>query len=528
VQRKDVIYTRFSSEMQRDESCEDQEREVRRGLDRKGIDPSSFEIIHDRAVSGTKTDRVQFDQLRKRIQRGEIGILAVDDQARFSRADDAYSFIIDLVFAGGRFISAGEGIDTTEEGWELRVKVMELHNSTSIRELGRRVRRGQVGRVLDDGSAGDFPFGYESFYVDPNWFEASRRGPKPKKGVRIMEAEARWVRQIFAWFADAEKSIGWIARELTRLGVNKGRKSTKSGWHHQQVRRILGNTKYIGRWCWGTTKTVRNSNGKIKQVPVPSDQQITCDRPELRLVDRSTWEKAERRLGELSRVYGPKAGQKRRGPKPHHTEFYPESLLGGLLYCHSCGARLWSHDGGGSARFGCPNHRKGSCAMASLVPARKAEEAILGLVADFLTTWPGFLKDASDSMRHAVVKFAEQIPKTLQTDEREFVELDRQIENLVDQLAGGATESPALRRRLNQYEQDLELLRVRIEEGRRAREMALAMRRRLDSRATVRIDNAAGGQTRSNLASSALFTRESESRGRCGAGEGARVYSVAS
>ena len=98
------------------------------------------------------------------------------------------------------------------------------------------------------------------------------------------------MRQIFAWFADTEKSIGWIARELTRLGVDKGRKSTKSSWHHQQVRRIPGNTKYIGRWCWGTTKTIRNSDGKIKQVPVPTDQQITCDRPELRLVDRSLWE----------------------------------------------------------------------------------------------------------------------------------------------------------------------------------------------------------------------------------------------
>jgi hypothetical protein len=105
----------------------------------------------------------------------------------------------------------------------------------------------------------------------------------------------------------------------------------------------------------------------------------------------------------------------------------------------------------------------------------KRRKPFWGLVAEFLTAWPGFLEVASDSTRHAVVKFADQIPKTLQTDAREFVELDRRIENLVDQLAVGATESPALRRRLDQYEQDLELLRVRIEEGRRAKEMALVM-----------------------------------------------------
>lgn len=116
MQRKDVMYTRYSSDMQRNESCEDQERNVRLGLTRKAIDPANFEVLNDRAASGTKNDRVVFEQLLARIRRGEIRILAVDDQSRFSRADNAFSFIKDLVYSGGRFISTGEGIDTDEEG----------------------------------------------------------------------------------------------------------------------------------------------------------------------------------------------------------------------------------------------------------------------------------------------------------------------------------------------------------------------------------------------------------------------------
>jgi len=475
VQRKDVLYTRFSTDMQRDECCEDQEREVRKGLALKGIDATNFMVVHDRAASGTKNDRAQFEQLRARIQRGDIGILAVDDQARVSRADDAYCFITDLVFSGGRFISTGEGIDTAQEGWELRVKVMELHNSTTIRELGRRVRRGQLGRVLDDGSAGDYPFGYESYYLDPNWIEASRRGPKPKKGVRILEVEAGWVRQVFAWFADEERSIGWIARELTRHGVSKGNKATTPGWHHQQVHRMLENQKYVGFWLWGATKTLRGSQGKTKQVRVPDDQRIVRQRPALRIIDQATWDKAERRLGELKRVFGQRPGQKPRGPKVHHSQLYPQSLLGGLLFCHSCGARLWFQGGGGEAKFNCPNHRKGSCAMASLLSASKAEATILGLVSELLSAWPDWLQAATDAMRHAVNEFADQIPKSLQTDERRLAELESQIEHLVDQLAGGTAESPALRRRLDKYEQEFEVLRVRVEEGRRARETAIEM-----------------------------------------------------
>ena len=136
---------------------------------------------------------------------------------------------------------------------------MELHNSTTIRELGRRVHRGQKGRVLDDGAAGDHPYGYESHYLDPAAAAAPRRGPKPKKGLRVLESEARWVRQVFDWFANDGTAISEIARELTRLGVDKGSKSTKPGWHHQQVHRMLENGKYVGRWPWGKTKVLRDS-----------------------------------------------------------------------------------------------------------------------------------------------------------------------------------------------------------------------------------------------------------------------------
>ncbi len=118
-----------------------------------GIDHQGAVVIHDEAESGAKTFRGEFERIDEMVRRKEIAILAVDDQARLTRADNAFGFITDLVYSGGRFVSTGEGIDTTQQGWELRVKVMELHNSTTIRELGRRVRRGQLGRVLAGLSA---------------------------------------------------------------------------------------------------------------------------------------------------------------------------------------------------------------------------------------------------------------------------------------------------------------------------------------------------------------------------------------
>lgn len=469
-----VIYTRYSSDMQREDSCEDQEREVRQGLARLGIDGGSALVIHDQAESGTKNTRTGFEELCALIERKQVAILAVDDQSRFSRADNAFSFITDLVYVGGRFISTGEGIDTHQPGWELRVKVMELHNSTTIRELGRRVQRGQKGRVLEDGSAGDFPFGYESFYVDPNWAEATRRGPKPKKGLRVLESEAEWVRQVFSWFVGGN-AIAEIARDLTRRGVDKGRKATTTGWHHQQVRRMLANPKYIGSWPWGVTTTLRNSDGKTKQVPVPVEERVVRERPDLRIIDQETWEKAQRRLRDLDELYGQELRDKPRGPKPHHTEIYPKNLLGGLLFCHLCQSRLWIQGSGGRAYLGCPRHKKGMCGMANRVPTQRAEQCVLGFVAEVLTAWPGWLEAAAAAMRRTVVEIAQQLPKSLRAAEERLVQIEKRIDNIVDQLADGNPDSSALRLRLSKEEAEADALRRSVADGKKAQEAAIAM-----------------------------------------------------
>jgi DNA invertase Pin-like site-specific DNA recombinase len=146
-----IIYTRFSSDMQRQDSCLDQERKVREYLHRNGIPLGEIAVLKDEAVSGTKEAHKAFDQIKARIDRREPFLLAVDDQSRLSRGDNVKGLIRDLVFAGGRFISAGENVDTDQPGWEMKVGIMEIHNSLTISELSRRVRRGQEGRVLDVG-----------------------------------------------------------------------------------------------------------------------------------------------------------------------------------------------------------------------------------------------------------------------------------------------------------------------------------------------------------------------------------------
>jgi DNA invertase Pin-like site-specific DNA recombinase len=115
--RVNVIYTRYSSDRQRQDSRADQEREVRAVLPRHDIDPTVAAVIRDEAESGTRSGRGGFERLCAMIARGEVGARATDDRSRLSRADNVYQFVQDLVYAGGRFVSTGEGIDTAQPGW---------------------------------------------------------------------------------------------------------------------------------------------------------------------------------------------------------------------------------------------------------------------------------------------------------------------------------------------------------------------------------------------------------------------------
>src|SRR5205809_559956 len=95
VVRKTALYCRYSSDMQRQDSCTDQERKIRQGLERKGIDATNAIVLFDEAESGTKTTRDGFAALQAMIASNEPILLAVDDQSRLTRADNASAFITD-------------------------------------------------------------------------------------------------------------------------------------------------------------------------------------------------------------------------------------------------------------------------------------------------------------------------------------------------------------------------------------------------------------------------------------------------
>src|SRR5580692_10634855 len=98
------------------------------------------------------------------------------------------------------------------------------------------------------------------------------RGPKPKRIVVVDPDASAVVKEIFSLFV-AYQSISAVVKWLNSVRetipkIGKGR------WSLQSVRRILTNPKYIGKWDYGSTTTVRDTHGARKQIPARTDQHI--------------------------------------------------------------------------------------------------------------------------------------------------------------------------------------------------------------------------------------------------------------
>jgi site-specific DNA recombinase len=471
----DVIYARFSSELQRDDSIKDQERRCRDGLERMGIPPTHFRLIKDEAISGTSERRPGFEQIKALIAAGELGVLVVTEQSRLTRGDNAKAFIKDVVFQGGRFISITEGIDTDRKGWGMLVGFSEIHHSRSNEDTAERVRGGQEGRVLDgDGSAGDYPYGYRSEYVDPQaTLSYHGRGPKPRKRVVIDQAAAIVIREVFERFTGG-KSMSSITRWLTSIQHEIPRIG-KGNWHHEHVRRMLNNPKYIGTWRFGKTTTVRDGTGKKKQVPVRKDQKvIVVERPHLRIIEQALWDKAQAKLADLMKIYGMKEGHKRRGPAHHYRLLYPKTLLGGLIFCAKCGSRLITGSAGKVKRMMCPNHRAGTCSMTARVPYGRAEQKILELFREMLLGDAKWVSQVISEMRDGITEMAQAVPDDLTAAETQLAQTENELGNLVNVLAKGL-DSDTIRQRLRELEVVKSSLGKKVAELREMRSATVKM-----------------------------------------------------
>src|SRR5215470_9488380 len=196
-----VIYARFSTELQRDASIEDQARLCRERIDREGW--TLVATYSDAATSGASRLRPGYQKLLEDARTGGFDLVVAEALDRLSRdQEDIAGLYKQLRFHGVRILTLAEG-----EISELHVGLKGTMNALFLKDLAAKTHRGLEGRVREGRSGGGLCYGFDVVR------EHDAQGEPVHGGRRINEAEAEIVRRIFREFTTG-KSPRAIARDL--------------------------------------------------------------------------------------------------------------------------------------------------------------------------------------------------------------------------------------------------------------------------------------------------------------------------
>ena len=220
-----VIYARYSSDSQTEQSIEGQLRVCRQYAEKNDL--LVVENYIDRATTGTNDNRAAFQQMLKDSKRRQWSVVIVYKLDRFAR--NKYESVVNrkkLSDNGVELVSAMENIPDTPEG-KLFLAVIEGFNEYFSEDLKQKVNRGlRESWLKGNATGGHPPFGYII---------------KDKKYV-IDDAEAEIVREIFMKYAQGYKAVA-IAEDLKAKNI---RRKCGKLVDQKYVYIILHDKRYIG------------------------------------------------------------------------------------------------------------------------------------------------------------------------------------------------------------------------------------------------------------------------------------------
>ncbi|MCL2797650.1 MAG: recombinase family protein [Firmicutes bacterium] len=285
-----VIYARYSSAGQTEQSIEGQLRVCKEYAERNGYFVIGEYV--DQATTGTSDNRPQFQQMLQDARKGEFKYVLVYRLDRFAR--NKYHSVVhkhNLGKLGVKVISATEAISDSPEG-KLLEGLLEMVAEMFSSNLSATVKRGmRESRLKGNFVGGSILYGYK--VVD-------------KKPV-IDGEKAKAVRYMFEQYADGKRKVQIVA-ELNALGyrTNKGGLFTLNSFQY-----TLSNRKYIG---------VDEADGEENVVRYP------------RIIEDALFNKVQERL-EITKK------------RPAANKADVSYLLSGKLLCKHCEASMFGISG---------------------------------------------------------------------------------------------------------------------------------------------------------------------------------------
>ena len=281
----------------------------------------------DDGFSGRNFERPGWRQLIADIDSGKIGAVLVKDMSRIGRDYLQTGFYTEIYFKEKdvRFIAIDSHVDNSRSDSFEFAPMLNVLNEMYLHDLSKKVSigfhtKGMSGRSLTSTP----PFGYAR---DPNDKDHWIIEPETAAIVqRIFELAAAGINpHRIAKTLQAEQCIT-PATYFRRIGMGNRCHARKEGtgdcdWQRATVISLLNRREYLGMMV--NFKTYLPSY-KAKRISNPIEKQVIFENTHAALVDRQTWEKAQKVFAKPQRTRAENA----------------DSCFKNFVFCAQCGAPM--------------------------------------------------------------------------------------------------------------------------------------------------------------------------------------------
>jgi len=232
-----AIYARVSTPGQAQaQTIEQQLSRLRAHIKEKHWSLEPEHVFVDNGHSGAKLNRPGLDNLRDRAALAEFDVVLVTEPDRLARNYVHQMLVLEELEKLGIRVGFLDHPMSDDPNDRLLLQIRGAVAEYERTLITDRMRRGRLtkyraGKLLPWGRP---PYGYR---VDPDH-------PRDPDGVRLDEAEATSVSQMFEWYLEPGVTLYRVAKRLTDLGLPTP--TGKARWSVSTVRSILTNHAYTG------------------------------------------------------------------------------------------------------------------------------------------------------------------------------------------------------------------------------------------------------------------------------------------
>ena len=420
-----AIYARYSTEMQKATSVDDQVRICKAICKERGYVVAH--IFSDDAISGRTDDRAGYQSLLRTMECGGIDVIVAESVNRLSRDAEHTARLCKITqFRRIDVVTKLEGnVD------DIRFYLSSIVSSQFLKDLAIKTHRGLEGRVLAGKSAGGLSYGY-SIVRQPLLGGTFTTGE-----LAISEDEAVVVRRILADYTKGLSSRS-IAAALNAEGVpaprGKGWSFSTISGNSKRGTGILNNELYVGIRVWNRQSFMKDPETSRRQaIPNLPEKWVVTEVPDLRIVDPALWDAVKERQTLIredimnARAESCDVPGNQRGRRARY-------LLSGVVECAECSGNYIMIS---QTHYGCAAARnKGTCHNRRAIGKSELEERVLGglrhhlmspnMIAAFIKTYQ---EEMQVEQRAAIAGRAGA--------ERELKQMRGEIDNIIDAIAQG-------------------------------------------------------------------------------------------